>query len=333
MLSGAAGAVQSAARAYHAVKGYFMKFTKMQGCGNDYVYVNCFTEQIEDPEKTAVRVSDRHFGIGADGLILLAPSDVADCRMIMYNADGSQGAMCGNGIRCVAKLAYDSGTVRKERMTIETKSGIKTIDLTVENGRAVSARVDMGAPVLEAVKIPLNVKELAEEPGDARVESRADADVGDNSGAETPVADAAVIDRPILADGRIWRITGVSMGNPHAVIFLPEEFDLDGMEIEKIGPGIEKHPAFPDRVNTEFIKVLGPDILQMRVWERGSGETLACGTGACAAAVAAILNNKVSADGPVTVRLLGGELKIEWDREKNTVFMTGPAVTVFTGEI
>ena len=276
-----------------------MKFTKMHGCGNDYVYVNCFEETVEDPAAAAIRVSDRHFGIGSDGLILLKPSDTADCEMEMYNLDGSQGAMCGNGIRCVAKLAYDSGWVRKERMSIATKSGIKIIDLTVENGKAVAARVNMGAPVLEPARIPVLTD------GEQAVSA------------------------PILVDGEEYRFTAVSMGNPHAVIFMDEVQDL---KLEELGPKFEFHPLFPDRVNTEFIAVEDPHTLRMRVWERGSGETLACGTGACAAAVAAILNGKVEPESPVLVRLLGGDLWIEWDRQANTVFMTGPAETVFTGE-
>ncbi len=277
-----------------------MKFTKMQGCGNDYVYVNCFEETVEDPAAAAIRVSDRHFGIGSDGLILLKPSDIADCEMDMYNLDGSRGAMCGNGIRCVAKLAYDSGCVRKERMSIDTMSGIKIIDLTVENGRAVAARVNMGTPILEPEKIPV------------LTEGR------------------TAINVPITVDDKEYRFTGVSMGNPHAVIFMD---GIRALKLEEFGPKFECHPLFPDRVNTEFIEVVDRHTLNMRVWERGSGETLACGTGACAAAVAAILNGKVDGDCPVKVRLLGGELTIEWDRSENTVYMTGPAVTVFTGEI
>lgn len=277
-----------------------MKFTKMQGCGNDYVYVNCFEETVEDPAAAAIRVSDRHFGIGSDGLILLKPSDIADCEMDMYNLDGSRGAMCGNGIRCVAKLAYDSGCVRKERMSIATMSGIKIIDLTVENGRAVAARVNMGAPILEPEKIPV------------LTEGR------------------TAINVPITVDDKEYRFTGVSMGNPHAVIFMD---GIRALKLEEFGPKFECHPLFPDRVNTEFIEVVDRHTLNMRVWERGSGETLACGTGACAAAVAAILNGKVDGDCPVKVRLLGGELTIKWDRSENTVYMTGPAVTVFTGEI
>lgn len=276
-----------------------MKFTKMQGCGNDYVYVNCFQETVEDPSGTARRVSDRHYGIGSDGLILIKPSARADCEMDMYNLDGSRGSMCGNGIRCVGKYVYDHGLVDRTSITVDTQSGIKYLDLTVENGRVSRVRVNMGSPELEAKKIPV----LAEG-------SRA-------------------VDEAITAGGKEYRMTCVSMGNPHAVIFTEQ---VDRLELEKVGPLFETHSRFPDRVNTEFVEVLGDGHVRMRVWERGSGETLACGTGACAVAVAAILNHKTSGN-RVTVELLGGTLEIEWDREKNLVYMTGPAVTVFDGEI
>lgn len=288
-----------------------MKFTKMQGCGNDYVYVNCFEEEVTDPAALAVRVSDRHFGIGSDGLILLKPSDRADCMMDMYNADGSRGAMCGNGIRCVAKLAYDSGVVHKDRITVETLSGIKTLDLTTAGGTVTHVRVDMGSPELNAEKVPVIAKKLCQ--SDRKTQTLADA--------------------PITVDDSIYRFTAVSMGNPHAVVFIgnaASALSLDTLEIEKIGPQFENHPAFPDRVNTEFVEVIDEQTLRMRVWERGSGETLACGTGACAVAVAAILTGRVSGRS-VTVRLRGGDLQIEWDKETGHVFMTGPAVTVFTG--
>ncbi|MDO4519083.1 MAG: diaminopimelate epimerase [Eubacteriales bacterium] len=277
-----------------------MKFTKMHGIGNDYVYVNCFTETVKNPAEAAKFVSDRHFGIGGDGLILIKPSAIADCEMDMYNLDGSQGAMCGNGIRCVAKYAYDYGIVNKSQISIATKSGIKYVDLTIENGKAVLVKVNMGAPILETAKIPV--------------------------AADTPT----VINAPIEVDGTSYRFTGVSMGNPHAVVYMD---DVDGLEIEKIGPKFEFHPAFPDRVNTEFVKLIDRHTVQMRVWERGSGETLACGTGACAVAVASILNGHVDGDQPVTVKLLGGDLQIYWDRNENLVYMTGPATTVFDGEI
>ena len=281
-----------------------MKFTKMQGLGNDYVYVNCFEESVPDPVSAAIAVSDRHFGIGSDGLILIRPSETADCEMDMYNADGSRGKMCGNGIRCVAKYAYDHHIAHKPRIAIATGSGIKTVDLTIENDTVLSVTVDMGAPVLTAKRIPV----LADDPeGDA-------------------------LDLPIRVRDRDFRFTGVSMGNPHAVLFCDR---IDDLDLEKIGPDFENHPMFPDRINTEFVKILDRRTIEMRVWERGSGETLACGTGACAAAVASILNGHVDADHPVTVKLLGGDLEILWDQEKEsrTVFMTGPAVTVFEGEI
>ncbi|MDO4343839.1 MAG: diaminopimelate epimerase [Eubacteriales bacterium] len=275
-----------------------MKFTKMHGAGNDYVYVNCFQEKVKDPAKTAIAVSDRHFGIGSDGLILIAPSEVADGKMEMYNADGSQGAMCGNGIRCVAKYMYDYGITDKTEISVETKSGIKHLKLTVENGHVSAVKVNMGSPVLKTSEIPvISEKEK-------------------------------VIAEPVEIDGNLWNITCVSMGNPHAVTYME---DVKHLEIEKIGPKFENHAMFPDRVNTEFIHVLDRHTLEMRVWERGSGETLACGTGACAAAVASILNGYTEDE--VTVKLLGGELKIFWDRTENTVYMTGSATTVFEGEI
>ncbi|TGX98454.1 diaminopimelate epimerase [Hominisplanchenecus murintestinalis] len=275
-----------------------MKFTKMQGIGNDYVYVNCFEEKVENPGKLAVRVSDRHFGIGSDGLILIKPSERADFCMEMYNADGSEGAMCGNGVRCVGKYVYDYGLTEQTSIQVETKSGIKYLDLTVEEGKVSQVRVNMGAPELSPSGIPV----LAD---------------GDK-----------VLDAPIMVDGREYRMTCVSMGNPHAVVYLN---DVKNLEIEKIGPMFEMHPCFPDRVNTEFVRVVDGHTLEMRVWERGSGETLACGTGACAVAVASILNGHVS--GEVTVKLLGGDLKILWDEQENIVYMTGPAAVVFDGEI
>lgn len=264
-----------------------MKFTKMQGIGNDYVYVNCFEETVEDPCETAKMVSDRHFGIGSDGLILIKPSDVADCQMDMYNLDGSRGAMCGNGIRCVGKYAYDHGIVDKPEIDVETPSGIKHLSMKVKDGKVELVTVDMGRPV--------------------------------------PTSE---IGEPITVDGKEYRFTGVSMGNPHAVVFMDGIKDL---EIEKIGPSFESHERFPDRTNTEFVEVVDRGHVNMRVWERGSGETLACGTGACATVVACILNGLT--DDEVRVTLLGGDLLIRWDREKDTVFMTGPAAEVFHGEI
>ena len=277
-----------------------MKFTKMHGIGNDYVYVNCFEETVCNPSAVARFVSDRHFGIGGDGLILIRPSDIADCEMDMYNLDGSQGAMCGNGIRCVAKYVYDYGIVNKTDISIATKSGVKHLKLTVENGKVSTVRVNMGSPILTATQIP--VVATTEE----------------------------VINAPIRIEGNEYRFTAVSMGNPHAIVYMD---DVDHLDIEKIGPAFENHITFPDRVNTEFVKVLDEHTLQMRVWERGSGETLACGTGACAVTVASVLNGLVDETQPVTVKLLGGDLEIFWDLSENLVYMTGPATTVFDGEI
>lgn len=273
-----------------------MEFTKMQGLGNDYVYVNCFKEKIENPSEMAVKVSDRHFGIGSDGLILIKPSEVADFEMEMYNADGSRGEMCGNGIRCVAKYVYDYGLTDKTSISVETLGGIKYLDLTVEHGKVTLVKVDMGTPILKPELIPIVAK------------------------GET------VIDEPIMVGGKEYHMTGVSMGNPHDVIFMD---DIKNLEIEKIGPLFENHERFPNRINTEFVNVIDRHTAQMRVWERGSGETLACGTGACAVAVACILNGLT--ENTVTVKLLGGDLQIEWDREKNTVYMTGPAEVSFDG--
>lgn len=275
-----------------------MKFTKMQGLGNDYVYVNCFKETVPNPPEIARFVSDRHFGIGSDGLIMIHPSEKADFEMEMYNADGSRGEMCGNGIRCVGKFVYDYGLTDQTEIAVETLAGIKYLHLTVEDGKAVEIRVDMGSPVLDADEVP--------------VVSR----------------NEQVVDEPIVVDGREYRMTAVSMGNPHTVVFVE---DVKGLNLEKIGPKFEQHERFPQRVNTEFARVLDRRTVEMRVWERGSGETLACGTGACAVAVACILNELTEDE--VTVKLLGGDLKIQWDREKNKVYMTGPAEIVFEGEI
>lgn len=275
-----------------------MKFTKMQGLGNDYVYVNCFEEKIENPPAVARYVSDRHFGIGSDGLIMINPSEVADFEMEMYNADGSRGEMCGNGIRCVAKYVYDYGLTDKTQISVETLGGIKYLDLTVEDGKVVLVKVDMGKPELKSDLIPI---------------------ISENE---------KVIDEPIEVDGQVYHMTGVSMGNPHTVIYVD---DVKNLDLEKIGPKFENHERFPKRINTEFVHCIDRNTVEMRVWERGSGETLACGTGACAVAVASILNNLT--DTRVTVKLLGGDLQIEWDREKNPVFMTGPAKVVFDGVI
>ena len=273
-----------------------MKFTKMQGLGNDYVYVNGFEERIENPSEMAVKVSNRNFGVGSDGLILINPSEKADFEMEMYNADGSRGEMCGNGIRCVAKYVYDYGLTDKTHISVETLGGIKYLDLTVEDGKVILVRVDMGSPILTPAQIPV----IADE------------------------AEAVAV--PILVDETEYQMTCVSMGNPHAVIFMD---DIEHLEIEKIGPKFEHHGRFPNRVNTEFVKVLDRQTASMRVWERGSGETLACGTGACAVAVACILGGYT--ENKVTVKLLGGDLLIEWDREQNKIYMTGPAEVVFDG--
>lgn len=273
-----------------------MKFTKMQGLGNDYVYVNGFEERIENPSEMAVKVSNRNFGVGSDGLILINPSEKADFEMEMYNADGSRGEMCGNGIRCVAKYVYDYGLTDKTHISVETLGGIKYLDLTVEDGKVILVRVDMGSPILTPAQIPV----IADE------------------------AEAVAV--PILVDETEYQMTCVSMGNPHAVVFMD---DIEHLEIEKIGPKFEHHERFPNRVNTEFVKVLDRQTASMRVWERGSGETLACGTGACAVAVACILGGYT--ENKVTVKLLGGDLLIEWDREQNKIYMTGPAAVVFDG--
>lgn len=275
-----------------------MKFTKMHGLGNDYVYVNCFEEKIDNPPAVARFVSDRHFGIGSDGLIMINPSKTADFEMEMYNADGSRGEMCGNGIRCVAKYVYDYGLTDKTQISVETLGGIKYLDLTVEDGKVSLVKVDMGKPELEADLIPI-ISEREQ-----------------------------VIDEPIEVDGKEYHMTGVSMGNPHAVIYVD---DVKGLDLEKIGPKFENHERFPKRINTEFVHCIDRQTVEMCVWERGSGETLACGTGACAVAVSSILNNLT--DTQVTVKLLGGDLQIEWDREKDRVFMTGPATVVFDGVI
>lgn len=270
----------------------------MHGLGNDYVYVNCFEEKIDNPPAVARFVSDRHFGIGSDGLIMINPSKTADFEMEMYNADGSRGEMCGNGIRCVAKYVYDYGLTDKTQISVETLGGIKYLDLTVEDGKVSLVKVDMGKPELEADRIPI-ISEREQ-----------------------------VIDEPIEVDGKEYHMTGVSMGNPHTVIYVD---DVKGLDLEKIGPKFENHERFPKRINTEFVHCIDRQTVEMRVWERGSGETLACGTGACAVAVSSILNNLT--DTQVTVKLLGGDLQIEWDREKDRVFMTGPATVVFDGVI
>ena len=274
-----------------------MKFSKMQGCGNDYVYVNCFTEEIKDEKELAIKVSNRHFGIGSDGLVLIKPSTIGDFTMHMYNADGSQSEMCGNAIRCVGKYVYDHKMTDKTKLSIETLAGMKYLDLVVNDDTVVEVTVDMGAPILEPENIPVNL------PGDS------------------------IIEHPIQVDGQEYKITCVSMGNPHAVVFVEDTTSID---IEKLGPKFEHHEVFPNRGNTEFVQILDRKEINMRVWERGSGETYACGTGANASAYACILNGFTEDE--VTVHMLGGDLKIRYDRELNRLFMTGPAVTVFEGE-
>ena len=278
-----------------------MKFTKMHGCGNDYIYVDGAREIIPAERKSEVVkfLSDRHFGIGGDGVIFINPSDVADFEMEMYNMDGSRSEMCGNGIRCVGKYVYDHGLTRKTSLSIVSCGKIKYLELTVDDGKVAKVRVNMGSPVLEAAEIPVVASQ------------------------------SPVVDTPIAVDGREYRMTCVSMGNPHAIVYVDEMIDDETMA--KIGPLFEHHERFPRRVNTEFVKVLDRERVQMRVWERGTGETLACGTGACAVTVASILNGLTEDD--ITVELLGGNLEIFWDRKENVVYMTGPATTVFEGEI
>ena len=277
-----------------------LRFTKMHGISNDYIYISTFDQQVDDPEALSIALSDRRTGIGGDGVILVCPSEVADAKMRIFNADGSEGKMCGNGIRCVGKFVYDKGLVPAEKTTItsETLSGIKTLELSVEDGKVVSVRVDMGAAILNPSEIPANFR------------------------------GSKAVNKPLIVDGREWYVTAVSMGNPHCVTFVK---DVDVLELEKIGPGFEKHPAFPDRVNTEFVRVINNHTLQMRVWERGSGETWACGTGACATVVAACLNGYCHKNTDVTVRLRGGDLVIRYTDD--TVVMTGPAATVFEGVV
>lgn len=275
-----------------------MKFYKMHGIGNDYIYFDCMHEKLENPEKLSVRLSSRREGIGGDGIIMLCPSSVADCKMRMFNADGSEGKMCGNGIRCIGKLAYDLGYVKTKECTVETLSGVKKLKLvTGADGKVETVTVDMGAAILAADKIPSVFK-------------------GER-----------VVDAPLEVGGKLFRVTLVSMGNPHCVVFA----DPKRVDLETIGPEFERHSAFPDRINTEFVKVDKVNELTMRVWERGSGETFACGTGACAAAVAATLNGYCETNAEITVHLLGGDLKIIYTGD--TVYMTGTATLVFTGDV
>jgi diaminopimelate epimerase len=275
-----------------------MKFTKMQGAGNDYVYVNCMEQTIDNIPEKARFISDRHFGVGSDGLVLIMPSEIADFRMRMFNSDGSESEMCGNATRCIAKYVYEYGLTNKTTVSLETLAGIKILQMNLKNGKVESVRVDMGEPILEPDKIPV---------------------VGSKD---------RFISESVNVDGVEYKMTCVSMGNPHAVIYVD---DVVNLPIETIGPKVENHKLFPRRTNTEFVKVIDRKTLQMRVWERGAGETLACGTGACATLVATVLNGLC--DRTATLKLVGGDLSIEWNEQDNHVYMTGPAVIVFDGNI
>ncbi len=275
-----------------------MKFTKMQGLGNDYIYVDCTREELKNPSEIAKKVSDRHFGIGSDGLVLILSSQKADFRMRMFNSDGSESEMCGNAIRCVGKYVYDNGLTNKNIINIETLAGIKVLTMTVENGQVTLVRVDMGEPILVPKDVPVDFDKdrfLAE---------------------------------PVTIDNREFKVTAVSMGNPHAVSYID---DVASFPLSQFGPKMETHKLFPRKVNAEFVQIIDRTTLKMRVWERGAGETLACGTGACAVLVSSVLNN--ISERAATIKLLGGDLFIEWSETDNHVYMTGPAVKVFDGEI
>ncbi|RME36402.1 MAG: diaminopimelate epimerase [Planctomycetota bacterium] len=274
-----------------------MRFTKMHGLGNDYVFVDLFRERVEDPSALAWRISDRHTGVGSDGLILIAPSKRADVRMIVYNADGSSARMCGNGLRCVARYAVEHGLAPGPELTIETDAGLRQACCRMQDGRVAAVRVGMGVPSLRAVDLP------------ARVEAD------------------SLVDHPVEAAGRSYRVTCVSIGNPHAVVFVD---DLDAVMLDREGPALERHPWFPDRINVHFVRVESADRLRMRTWERGSGATRACGSGACAVCVAGVVTGRSGRR--VTVRLPGGELKVEWPEDAGSVYLTGPAEEVFTGD-
>lgn len=285
-----------------------LEFTKMQGIGNDYVYIDCTKKELEKPEKISQIVSDRHFGIGSDGLILILNSKVADFKMEIYNADGSQAEMCGNGIRCVAKFVYDKGLTEKTKLKIETLAGIKELELNVENGKVKTVKVDMGEPILEAEKIPVYIDEKMKAEG------------------ITPTS--VIKNLKLEAYNQNFTFTCVSMGNPHAITFID---NVEKFDVKKFGSVFEVAKAFPKKSNIEFVEIVDKENINMRVWERGSGETMACGTGSCASVVACILNNKTS--NKVKVHLLGGELYIEWNKENNHIYMTGPAEIVFEGKI
>lgn len=276
-----------------------MKFTKMHGIGNDYIYVNCFEEKVDNPEKVSIYVSDRRKGIGSDGLVMIMPSDKADFRMRIFNADGSEAMMCGNATRCIGKYVYDKGLTDKTEITLETNSGIKFLTLFPENGKVEFVEVDMGKAILTPKDIPVNSDK------------------------------ERFISEPVEVDGKEYKITCVSMGNPHAIVYMG---DINNLELEKIGPSFENHKLFPDRINTEFIEVIDSHTLNMRVWERGSGETFACGTGACASVVASVLNGYCNHDEEVTVHLRGGDLKITWNSD-GTVIMKGPAALICDGDV
>ena len=275
-----------------------MRFTKMEGCGNDYIYINGFEEEVKYPDMLAVAMSERHFGVGADGLVLILPSEVADFRMRMFNMDGSEGEMCGNAVRCIGKYVYERGMTTKNVITLETLGGIKTLQLHIQNDIVIAVTADMGEPILEAAQIPVISDKMP------------------------------VIGEKLQILDKTFDVTCVSMGNPHAVVFMD---GVKEMDLKEIGPAFESHERFPGRTNTEFVQVVDESHVIMRVWERGSGETLACGTGACAVAVACALNGKTGSQ--VDVELLGGVLNIRWDRENDRVYMTGPAVEVYHGEI
>ena len=276
-----------------------MKFTKMHGAGNDYIYIDGTKEHMTDAGKWAKRLSDRHFGIGSDGVVLILPSDTCDFRMKMYNSDGSEAEMCGNASRCIGKYVYDKKLTNKKTIILETKAGVKTLELIVKNDEVSAVKVDMGEPCFESHRIPVTIEKNI------------------------------VKDYPIEIEGNTYSVTALSMGNPHAVIFIDE--DLANYPVHKIGPLLEKHPIFPQKANIEFARVITPDQIQMRVWERGAGETLACGTGACATLVAATLSGRIN--NIATLQLIGGKLQIEWNKKNNHIYMTGPAVTVYEGEI
>lgn len=293
-----------------------MKFTKMQGCGNDYVYVNGFQEKIpaEEKPKLVRRLSDRHFGVGGDGVIFINPAENADFEMEMYNADGTRAEMCGNGIRCVAKFVYDKGLTEAEHITVLSAGRIKYLSMVIhrqhpwDRGIVKKVRVNMGSPIFEPEQIPVKTEYI-------------------RSAGEGETKDQ-IVNEPIEVNGKEYSMTCISMGNPHAVVFAE---DVRNLDLERIGPAFENHPCFPKRVNTEFVEILDRQHVFMRVWERGTGETLACGTGCCATAAACVLNGLT--DSKITVKLLGGELEIEWDRDQNLIYMTGPAEIVFEGEI